>query len=106
MAALTQDRFLSAAARYMTIVGMVFPAAYVGPILLSRISSQLGRSDALAWLSDAALLLSAPWVLLAAILIIVRARDLPQRFWITFFINGLLAYTSLPIYRMHFGLYR
>ena len=52
------------------------------------------------------MLLSVPWELIATVLIILHWRDLPQRFWITYCVNGLLAYLSLPIYRMHFGLYR
>ena len=56
--------------------------------------------------SDLAMLLSVPWQILATILIPVRWRDLSQRFWILYVVNGFLAYTSLPIYRMHFGLYR
>lgn len=106
MTRLTKQQITAFSSRFITAVGTILPAAYVIPILLSRISSELGRLDALAWLSDGALLLSGPWVVAGLILIIVRARDLPQRFWIMFFINGLLAYTSLPIYRMHFGLYR
>jgi hypothetical protein len=97
---------LAAGARYLTAFGVLLPFAYVLPIILSRVSFQLGRLDIFAWLSDAALLLSGPWVLTALVLIIARARDLPQRFWIAFCVNGVLAYISLPIYRMHFGLYR
>ena len=37
------------------------------------------------------------------VLIAVRWRDLPQRFWITYCVNAVLVYLSLPIYRMHFG---
>jgi amino acid permease len=73
---------------------------------LFEVSGYLGRSELLAWMSDLAILLSLPWELTAVGLIVVRWRDLPQRFWIVFCVNGLLAYMSLPIYRMHFGLYR
>ena len=81
------------------------PVAYVLPIILFEVSSYLARLDLLAWLSDLAILLSLPWELLAILLIALRWRDLPQRFWIVFCVNGILAYMSLPIYRMHFGLY-
>ena len=52
---------------------------------------------------DWAMLVSVPWEIVATILAIARWRDLPQRFWILYCVNGLLAYASLPIYRMHFG---
>jgi hypothetical protein len=103
---LIKERVVAGGVRYVTALGIWLPAAYVIPIVLSRISSQLGRLNVLAWLSDAALLFSAPWVLLGIILIILRARELPQRFWIAFCVNGFLAYMSLPIYMMHFGVYR
>jgi hypothetical protein len=79
--------------------------AYVLPIGLSAVSTYFGRLDVLAWMSDLALLLSLPWELIAAILIVLRWRDLTQRFWIVFCVNGILAYMSLPVYRMHFGFY-
>jgi hypothetical protein len=85
---------------------MILPPAYVIPIALSEISGFFGRLDVLAWMGDLTMLLSLPWELIATVLIILRWRDLPQRFWITYCVNGLLAYLSLPIYRMHFGLYR
>jgi hypothetical protein len=94
------------AARYITLAGMLLPTAYVIPIALSEISGFFGRLDVLAGMGDLAMLLSLPWELIATVLIIFRWRDLPQRFWITYCVNGLLAYLSLPIYRMHFGLYR
>jgi len=102
----TRDQILARAAKYLTAVGMILPAAYVTPIALFEISSYFGRLDLLAWMSDLAMLLSVPWELIATVLIILRWRDLPQRFWITYCVNGLLTYLSLPIYRMHFGLYR
>jgi hypothetical protein len=92
-------------ARYLTAVGMILPPAYVMPIALSEISGYLGRMDLLARMADLAGLLSVPWEMVATLLIIFRWRDLPQRFWILYCVNGLLAYMSLPIYRMHFGLY-
>ena len=90
----------------MTLVGVILPAAYVAPIVLFMISRDIGRLDILGWVSDLALLLSLPWELLATVLVIVRWQDLPQRLWIVYIVNGFLAYISLPIYRMRFGLYR
>lgn len=100
-----EERILAVAARYVIAVGMILPPAYALPIALSTISGYFGRLDFLAWMSDLALLLSIPWELLATVLITMRWRDLPQRFWIVYIVNGFLAYVSLPIYRMHFGLY-
>ncbi len=85
---------------------MLLPPAYVIPIALSEISGYFGRSDLLAWMSDAAMLLSVPWEAVATVVVIVRWRDLPQRFWILYCVNAFLAYLSLPIYLMHFGIYR
>ena len=104
--ATNRERIPAEAARYITILGMILPLLYVLPMALEEISGYFGRLDLLAWLSDLAILLSVPWELIATALIILRWRDLPQRFWITYCVNGLLAYLSLPIYRMHFGLYR
>ena len=106
MAKVNRDRILGGVTRYVTVLGMILPAAYVAPIALFEISGYFARLDWLVWLSDLAMLLSVPWELIATLLIILRWRDLPQRFWITYCVNGLLAYLSLPIYRMHFGLYR
>ena len=106
LAMVNRERILAGVARYVTVVGMILPAAYVAPIALFEISGYFGRLEWLAWMSDLAMLLSVPWELIATVLIILRWRDLPQRFWITYCVNGLLAYLSLPIYRMHFGLYR
>jgi hypothetical protein len=101
-----KEQILAMAARYITVAGMLLPPAYVIPIALSKISGFFGRLDVLAWMGDMAMLISLPWELIATVLIALRGRDLPQRFWITYCVNGLLAYLSLPIYRMHFGLYR
>ena len=101
----TREQILAGAAKYLTVVGMILPAAYVAPIALFQISSYFGRLDFLAWMGDLAMVLSLPWELIATVLIILRWRDLPQRFWITYCVNGFLVYLSLPIYRMHFGLY-
>jgi hypothetical protein len=101
----TREQILATAAKYVTAVGTLLPVAYVLPIALSEISTYFGRLGLLAWMSDLALLLSLPWELIAVILIVLRWRDLTQRFWIVSCVNGILAYMSLPVYRMHFGLY-
>lgn len=101
----TRDRILALGTRYIILVGTILPIAYVTPIALSEISGYFGRLDLLAWMSDLAMVLSVPWEIVATVLIILRWRDLPQRFWITYCVNGFLVYLSLPIYRMHFGLY-
>jgi len=102
----TREQILARAAKYLTAAGMILPLSYVLPIALFEVSGYFGRLNLLAWMSDLAMLLSVPWELIATVLIILRWRDLPQRFWITYCVNGLLAYLSVPIYRMHFGLYR
>ena len=106
MAISAKERILARTAKYVTAAGMVLPPAYVIPIALSDISGYFGRLDLLAWMGDLAMLLSLPWEIIGTALIIVRWRDLPQRFWILYCVNGVLAYLSLPIYLMHFGLYR
>jgi len=103
---MTGERVLAGVARYLTVVGMVLPLVYITPNVLFEISGYFGRVDFLAWMCDLALLLSLPWEMLATVLIVVRWRELPQRFWITYCLNGLLAYLSLPTYRVHFELYR
>lgn len=92
--------------RYVTVVGMILSPAYVIPIVLSEVSGYFGRLDVLAWTGDTAMLLSVPWEILATVLVAARWRNLPQRFWITYCVNGFLAYLALPIYTMHFGIYR
>ena len=89
----------------MTAIGMTLPLAYAIPVALEQISSYFGRVNLLTWMNDLALLASVPWEIFATLLIVLRWRDLPQRFWILYFVNGFLAYLSLPIYRMHFGMY-
>ena len=101
-----REQILARAVRYVTAVGMILPPAYVIPIALSEISNYFGRLDILAWMGDTAMLLSLPWEVVATIVVIVRWRDLPQRFWILYCVNGFLVYMSVPIYRLHFGLYR
>ena len=102
----SKERILALGVRYFIVAGMILPPAYVLPIALSEISGFFGRLDALAWTSDLAMLLSVPWVLVATVVLILRWRELPQRFWITYCVNGVVAYLSLPIYMMHFGIYR
>jgi tRNA pseudouridine-54 N-methylase len=85
---------------------MFLPPTYVIPIAQAEISGYFGRLDALARIEDSAMLLSVLWELVATVLVILCWRDLPQRFWITYSANGVLAYISLPIYLQHFGLYR
>jgi len=102
----TRERFLVRVGGFVTAVGMTLPAAYVLAIGLSEISGYLARLDAVGWMLDYATIFSVPWEAVATVLVILRWRDLPQRFWITYCINGFLAYVSLPIYLMHFGIYR
>lgn len=105
MAVANRERVFAGVARYLTVAGIVLPLAYVAPMVLFEVSTYLGRMSVLSWLSDLAILLSVPWELVATVLIAVRWRDLPQRFWITYCVNAVLVYLSLPIYRMHFGFY-
>jgi hypothetical protein len=91
--------------RGMTGAGMILPVAYAIPVALAGISGYFGRLDLLVDVSDLALLLSLPWELAATLLILAGWRNLTQRFWILYCVNGFLAYLSLPIYRMHFGWY-
>jgi hypothetical protein len=85
---------------------MILPVAYALSIALSDVSNYLARLDVVGWMLDCASVASVPWEAVATLLIIVRWRDLPQRFWIVYCVNGFLAYISLPIYLMHFGIYR
>lgn len=101
----TREQLLASTAKYLTAAGMLLPPAYVLPIALADISNYFGRVELLAWMGDLAMLLSVPWEIAATFLIILRWRDLPQRFWITYCVNGFLAYLALPIYRLHFGVW-
>ncbi len=101
-----REHILAIGVRYFIVAGMILAAAYVVPIVLSDVSNYFGRMSLIGWMSDLATLLSPPWEILATVLIVLRWRDLPQRFWILYCANGILAYTSVPVYRMHFGLYR
>jgi hypothetical protein len=101
-----REQILARVVRFVTTVGMTLPAAYVISISLSDISNYLARLNAVGWLLDYATVFSVPWEIVATVLIFIRWRDLPQRFWILYCVNGFLVYISLPIYRMHFGMYR
>ena len=103
---LNWQKTLNGIVRFMTAVGTALPIAYVLSIALSDLSNYLARLAVVGWMLDFASLVSVPWEALATIVIIVRFRDLAQRFWILYCVNGVLAYLSFPIYRMHFGLYR
>ena len=106
MTTLNRERILARVVAFVTWVGITLPVAYVLSIGLSDISNYLARLDAVGWMLDYASVFSVPWEVVATAVIIFRWRDLPQRFWILYCVNGFLAYSSLPIYRMHFGLYR
>jgi chromate transport protein ChrA len=100
-----RERILGRAVAFLTTLGMTLPAAYALSIGLSEISGYLARLDALEWMFDYATLASVPWEVVATAVVIARWRDLPQRFWITYCVNGVLAYISLPIYLHHFGIF-
>lgn len=102
----TRERILVSVVGLVTVVGTTLPVAYALSIGLSEVSNYLARLDAVGWMLDYATVFSVPWEAVATVLVIMRWRDLPQRFWITYCINGFLAYVSLPIYLMHFGVYR
>lgn len=101
----TREQLFSGATKYLTLAGMILPIVYFVPIMLAEISSYFGRLHFLIILGDVALLLSLPWELVATVLIVLRWRDLPQRFWIIFCINAYLVYTALPAYRVLISLY-
>src|SRR5579862_6438697 len=96
---LSPKRILAGVVRFVMIVGISLPVAYVLSIGLSDISNYLARLDVVGWMADYATLVSVPWEIVATIVVILRWRDLPQRFWITYCINGVLAYVSFPVYR-------
>jgi hypothetical protein len=106
MTTLNRERILARIVGIVTVAGMTLPVAYVLSIGMADLSNNLARLDVVGWMADFATLLSVPWEVVATLVIILRWRDLPQRFWILYCVNGLLAYMSVPIYRMHFGLYR
>ena len=106
MASPNRERILDRIVSLVTWLGITLPVAYVLSIGLSDLSSYLARTEVVGWMMDFASILSVPWEIVATIVVFVRWRDLQQRFWILFCVNGFLAYISLPIYLMHFGLYR
>jgi hypothetical protein len=99
-----REKVLVNAVRVITAIGLTLPFCYVLAIAASDLSNQLARLDVVGWMQDFPSLLSVPWEVLATLVVIVRWRDLPQRFWILYCVNGFLAYASLPIYMMHFGI--
>ena len=101
----TRERVLAKVVGFFTVAGMTLPVAYTLSIGLAEISGYFARMDALEWMFDFAMLLSVPWEIVATLLVIIRWRELPQRFWITYCINAFLAYISLPIYLHHFGIF-
>ena len=101
-----RERVLDRVVTFVTWVGITLPVAYVLSIGLSDLSNYLARTDLVGWMLDYASIFSVPWELVAMLVVILRWRDLPQRFWILFCVNGFLSYISLPIYLMHFGIYR
>jgi len=101
-----RERVLERIVSFVTWVGITLPVAYVLSIALSDLSNYLARTDLVGWMLDYASIFSVPWELVATLVVILRWRDLPQRFWILFCVNGFLSYISLPIYLMHFGIYR
>src|SRR5208337_512099 len=87
-----RERILVMVVGFVTAIGMTLPAAYGFSIGLADISGYFARMDALEWMFDYAMLASVPWEIVATVLVIVRWRDLRQRFWITYCVNGFLAY--------------
>jgi hypothetical protein len=91
--------------KLMTWFGISLPVCYVASIAASDLSNFLARQDFIGWMADYASVFSVPWEVLATLVVILRWRDLTQRFWILYIANGFLAYISLPIYEMHFGIH-
>ena len=100
-----RERVLDRIVSLVTWVGMTLPVAYALSIALSDLSNYLARTELVGWMLDYASVFSVPWEIIATLVVILRWRDLPQRFWILYCVNGFLAYISLPIYLMHFGIY-
>jgi len=105
MAMPSRERILVKVVGFITTVGMTLPIAYVSSIALSDLSNYLARTEVVGWMLDYASILSVPWEIVATVVVIARWRDLPQRFWILYCVNGFLAYVSLPIYQLHFGIF-
>jgi hypothetical protein len=99
------ERFLNVFVKVLTGFGIGLVVCYVASIVLSDLSNFLARQEFIGWMADLASVFSVPWELVATIVVILRWRDLPQRFWILYIANGFLAYISLPIYTMHFGIH-
>ena len=88
-----------------TTTGLVLAGAWVLSFCTSEISTYIARLDVVSWMLDGATLLSVPWEVVATIFVILRWRDLPQRFWTVYCFDGFLAYKALPLYLFHFGIY-
>ncbi len=99
------DKFLKVFVKVVTGFGISLPVCYVASIAISDLSNYLARLDIVGWMGDYASVFSVPWELVATLVIILRWRDLTQRFWILYCVNGFLAYIALPIYTMHFGIH-
>jgi len=102
---LSKTRLREGLVRVVTWVGIALPAAALLSLGLSGVSSYLARQTVVAWLFDGSLVFSVPWILVATVVAALCWRDLPQRFWVLYCINGLLAYNALPLYTMHFGVH-
>ena len=100
-----RERVLDRIVSLVTWVGMTLPVAYALSIALSDLSNYLARTELVGWMLDYASVFSVPWEIIATLVVILRWRDLPQRFWILYCVNGFLTYISLPIYLMHLGIY-
>ena len=100
-----RERILVKGVGFVTAVGMTLPIAYVLSIGLSDVSNYLARTDVVGWMMDYASIASVPWEIVATVVVILRWRDLSQRFWILYCVNGFLSYLSLPIYQLHFGIF-
>ena len=93
------------AVRILTTVGVLLPAVALLAVALTDLSAYFARLDVLGSVMDCSMLLSVPWELVATVFVVLRWRDLPQRFWIVYCINAFLAYKTLPLYLFHFGIY-
>jgi hypothetical protein len=108
-----QERIFARCVGIVSTVGISLPLALALPLALeffdylSR-SRYLDQLDALNWIGQAlavySLALSVPWVAIGTVLVIIRWRDLPQRFWIAYLINALLACISLQTHFDYLGI--
>jgi hypothetical protein len=101
---LRRERILKEALGWLIRFGTTLPAAFLVCTGLEDASNHFAKLDCLDDILNIAALLSVPWIGIATAVVILRWRDLPQRFWILYCINALLAYFSLPIYLFHFGI--